>query len=309
MRIREPGFEGLERGVLLRDAAGQRRILIADDLIGAEQRLKTRHFGGDRRERKRGKIGSVRDHGDVRVAGRRRNAVELADLAIGPCDVGCQALVDVALVDKQELVPLLGVETAVAVARLRLAEHFRRSSGAHAANLVLQGDEGTALIAEGLDLVAELLGRLAEPRVAGDLRLGALDDELGAIGCVIRDQLLLLPDLGGQRSDKAFFLKLSGDALRDVGDRLGFALARLLEPRDLLVAQLGEIQRPFAIVLGMRLEDHALDLVNQAVGDALGRAKLLDELLGEIPGARKGHMAVGVAAIQGARDRRAPAPG
>ena len=72
--------------------------------------------------------------------------------------------------------------------------------------------------------------------MAGHLRLGALDDELGAVGCVIGDQLLLLPDLGGQRRDKAFFLKLGGDAVRDVGDRLGFAFARLLEPCGLLVA-------------------------------------------------------------------------
>ena len=195
------------------------------------------------------------------------------------------------------------------VSRLSLAQQLWRPRRAHAANLVLQSDKGAALIAEGLDRVAKLLGCPAELGMPGHLRLGAFDDELGAIGCVIRDQLLLLPDLGGQRSDKAFFLKLGGDAVRDVGDRLGFALARLLESCGLLVAQLGEIERPFTIVLGMRLEDHALDLVNQAVRDALGRAKLLDELVGEIPGARKGHMAVGVAAIQGARDRRAPAPG
>ena len=204
---------------------------------------------------------------------------------------------------------MLGVHAAVGVSRLGLAEHLRRAGGAHAANLVLQGDKGAALVAEGLDLVPELLGRLAELGVAGHLRFGALDDELGAIGRVVGDQLLLLRDLGGQRGDKAFFLKLSGDAVRDVGDRLGFTLTRLLEPRGLLVAQLGEIDRPFAIVLRMRLEDHALDLVHEAIRDALRRAKLFDELLGEIAGAWKRHVAVGVAAVECARDRRAAAPG
>ena len=59
----------------------------------------------------------------------------------------------------------------------------------------------------------------------------------------------------------------------------------------------------------MRFEDHALDLIDQAIGDTFRRAKLLDELLGKIPGARKRRMTVGVAAIEGARDRGAAAPG
>ena len=101
--------------------------MIANQLVGAEQRLKARHFGRDRRERERREIGSVGDQRDVRVAGRRRNPVELADLAIGPRDVGCQALVDVALVDQQEFVPLLGVKPAIGVSRLGLAEHLRRA--------------------------------------------------------------------------------------------------------------------------------------------------------------------------------------
>ena len=99
MRIGEPGFEGLERRVLLRDAASQRRILIADDLIGAEQRLESRHFGGDWSERNTGEIGGVGDQRDIQIAGRRRNTVKLADLAVGPRDVSRQALINVALVD------------------------------------------------------------------------------------------------------------------------------------------------------------------------------------------------------------------
>ena len=46
--------------------------------------------------------------------------------------------------------------------------------GAHAANLVLQGDEGAALIAEGLDFVPQLLRCLAELGVARHLRFGLL---------------------------------------------------------------------------------------------------------------------------------------
>ena len=52
MRIGGPGFQDLQRGILLRDAAGQRCILIADNLVGAEQRFEASYFGGDRRDRK-----------------------------------------------------------------------------------------------------------------------------------------------------------------------------------------------------------------------------------------------------------------
>ena len=71
----------------------------------------------------------------------------------------------------------------------------------------------------GLDLVAKLLSRLAELGVPGDLRLGALDYELGAIGGVVLNQLLFLADLDRQSRDKPFLLELHGDTFGDVGDR------------------------------------------------------------------------------------------
>ena len=51
LEIGEPDFESLQRRVLQRDAAGQCCILIADDLVGAEQRFEAAHFGSDGRER------------------------------------------------------------------------------------------------------------------------------------------------------------------------------------------------------------------------------------------------------------------
>lgn len=204
--------------------------MTADELVGAEQRFQASHFGGNRLERKRRDISFVGDQRDVRIAGRRRNTVQLADLAIRPHDVGRQTLVDVAFVDKQEFVPLLRVQAAVAMSCLGFAEQFRGARGAHVPNLVLHGEKGAALIPEGLDYVAKLLRRLTELGVSGHLCLGTLDDELRAVGGVIRELLLLLPNLGGEASDKAFLFELDGNPVRDVGDRLGFALARLPEP-------------------------------------------------------------------------------
>ena len=71
----------------------------------------------------------------------------------------------------------------------------------------------------------------------------------------------------------------------------------------MLVAQLREIARPVAIVLRVRLEDHPLDLIDETIGDTFCRAKLLDELLGQITGARKRHVAVGVTAVEPACHR------
>ena len=94
------------------------------------------------------------------------------------------------------------------------------------------------------------------------------------------------------------FLELGGDPFGDIGDRLGLPVAGVPEPRGLLVAQLGEIDRPFAIILRVRLEDYPLDLVYQPIGDTCRRAKLFHELLGKIPGTWKRHMAVSVATIE-----------
>ena len=71
-----------------------------------------------------------------------------------------------------------------------------------------------------------------------------------------------------QRGHEALFLELRADPIGDVRDSIGFALTRLLEPRSLLLAQFGEVERPLAILLRMRLEDYTLDLVYQAIGDA-----------------------------------------
>jgi hypothetical protein len=62
------------------------------------------------RARKCRDISAVRDQRDVRIAGRRRNAVP-----IHLRDAGRQALVDVALVDEQEIAPLLGIQAADAM--------------------------------------------------------------------------------------------------------------------------------------------------------------------------------------------------
>src|SRR5581483_5608182 len=107
--------------------------------------------------------------------------------------------------------------------------------GAHASHFVLQGDERATLVAEGLYFAPQLLSRLAECGVAGHLRLGSFDDELGAVGVIIGDQFLLLCDLRRERRDEALLLEFSRDALGDVGDCAGFTLTRLLEPGGLLV--------------------------------------------------------------------------
>ena len=143
----------------------------------------------------------------------------------------------------------------------------------------------------------------------GDLGFCAPDDEPGAIRRIVGDQLVLLADLLRQRGDEALLLELGGDTIRDIRDRLGLTLAGLLEARCLLLAQFGEVECPFTIIGRMRFVDHPLYLVDKAIRDAFGRAELLDELLGQIPGARKRHMAVGIVAVERAGDRRAAAPG
>jgi hypothetical protein len=47
--------------------------------------------------------------------------------------------------------------------------------------------------------------------VPGHLGLGSFDDELGAVGSVVRDPFLLFRDLRSQRGDEAFFLKFGSD--------------------------------------------------------------------------------------------------
>ena len=161
--------------------------------------------------------------------------MSLADLRIRPRNVGGQTLVDVALIDQQEFIPLLGIHAAVGVSRLGLAEYLRRTCGACAANLVLQGHKGAALVPIGLNSIPKRLSRLTKLGMAGHLSFCALDHEPGAVGRVVGDQLLPLSDLRGQRGDEAFLLELGGDALGNLRDRLGFTLTRLLKPRGLLL--------------------------------------------------------------------------
>ena len=151
--------------------------------------------------------------------------------------------------------------------------------------------------------------RLAELGVPGYLCLGSLDDQLGAVRWVVSNLLLPLRDLLDQRGDEALLLEPGGDPVGDAGDRLGLPLVRLLEPRGLLVAQLGEVTCPLAIILRVRLEDNAFDLVYLTIGNAFRGGELFDKLLGNIPGPRKRYVAVGVATIEGARGRLATAPG
>lgn len=70
-----------------------------------------------------------------------------------------------------------------------------------------------------------------------------------------------------------------------------------------MVAQIGEIERPFAIVLRVGFEDHAFDLEDKPVGDALGRAELLNKLLRQISRSRERRLRT---AMQDDDQRRMP---
>src|SRR3546814_13172448 len=68
-----------------------------------------------------------------------------------------------------------------------------------------------------------------------------------------------------------------------------------------LFQQLYKIQRAVPGFIGMRLENHTLDVPEQPVGQAGGRAKLHDKLLRQIANACIAERPVGVRAIKGER--------
>lgn len=307
--IGQTRFESLEGRILLGDAIGQGCVLVAHQLVRAEERLEAGHFGRDRREAECGEVRTIGDQRNVCVGWRRWNAIELGDLAVGPRDVGSEALVHVSLVDQQELVPLLRIHSAIGVTSLSLAQHFRCAGGAKATHLVLQGNERSPLIGVGLNLVAQFLSRLAELGVPGDLRFCPLDDQLGTVGSVAGNQLLLLRHLRGEGGDSALLFQFAGNPFRDVGDCVRLSLARLPEAGGLLLAQLGEIDRPLTVILRVRLEDDALDFVDEPVGHPLGRTELFDELLGKIPGPRERQVTICIATVEPARRVSAASPG
>lgn len=109
---------------------------------------------------------------------------------------------------------MLGIQAAISVTRLRLTEHFRRTSGAHAFDLIKQGNESPTLVSERLDFASKLLGSPAELRMPGDLRFRALNDELSQVGIVTGDHCLLLGDLCRQRRYETFLLDLGAEASR-----------------------------------------------------------------------------------------------
>jgi hypothetical protein len=74
------------------------------------------------------------------------------------------------------------------VSSLCLAQHLGCAGRPHATDLVLQGEVSAAHTPEILDLVPELLRRLAELRVAGDVNFAPFKDELGAAGGIVGDR-------------------------------------------------------------------------------------------------------------------------
>ncbi len=220
-------------------------------LVGAKQRLEARHFGDDRREPGRCKVSIVRDQRDVRIARRRRrNTIELSDLAVRPCDVGGPDSCRRHPCRSAGSRPTVWRPCRCWVPRLRLAEHFRRASWRACSYLVLQGDEGAALVSEGLDLVAKLLGRLAELGVAGDLRFCSLDDELGAIGGVAMSTCVFFWPTCVVSVATSLSFSNSVAMRSEISAIASASRSRAcLEARGLLVAKLGEVHRPFAIVL------------------------------------------------------------
>ena len=100
------------------------------------------------------------------------------------------------------LVPFLG-----------LAQQLGRLGGAGAGHLVLEGEEGAALVAVGLDRGAQPLDGLAELCVPLGLRLSPFNDELGEVLIVALDLPGLLRDLCREARDGRLLFELGGDAV------------------------------------------------------------------------------------------------